>query len=117
VGEVEVERRILTDKEEVKWFITHLDGVTLEMRRGVFRVIFSYEKRRYGLRIFRENTLLFAAESAMSETPIRMLENHTMFLKLVAKTLREIVGPLEKILEEAKSEEEGEQEEEEKCEE
>ena len=35
-----VERKILTPEEEIRWFLKHLDEITLEMRRGVFRVIF-----------------------------------------------------------------------------
>jgi hypothetical protein len=106
---------VMSPEEEVRWFFTHLDSVTLELCRGIFKVYFSYSsRRRYELKILRENTLLFAAEGAMLETPIRMLENHAMFLKLVARTLREIATPLEK-LEERKQEEK--QEEERKCEE
>jgi hypothetical protein len=109
------ERRIIAPQEEVKWFLTHLDSVTLEMCRGIFRVHFSYNsrRRRYELKILRENALLFAAEGATLETPIQMLESHAMFLKLVARTLREIATPLARALEERKQEEKQEEEHEE----
>jgi len=110
------ERKIVTisPEEEVKWFLTRLDSVSLELCRGIFKVYFSYNshRRRYELKILRENALLFAAEGATPETPIQMLENHAMFLRLVARTLREMAGPLE-LLEERKQEEEKEEESEE----
>jgi hypothetical protein len=109
VGKVEVERRILTPEEMVKWF----DGMTLEMNKGIFKVIFSYRAggRRYELKIYRENVCLFHAEGATWETPIRMLEGHISFLKLVAETLR-MLKPFAVFEKVGKQKEEEEQEEE-----
>jgi hypothetical protein len=108
---VEERKIVIPPEEEVRWFFTHLDSVTLEMCRGIFKVIFSFNnrRRRYELKILRENALLFTAEGATPEAPIQMLENHALFLKLVAKTLREVAAPLEKLQEERKQEEEHEE--------
>jgi len=101
--------------EGVKLFITRLDAISLEMHRGVFKVVFVFSRKRYTLKIYRENACVFAAEGTTLETPIRMLENHALFLKLVAETLRTL-KPFA-AFEEQKEEEEQEEEEEEQEEE
>jgi len=106
-----VERKILTPEEEIRWFLKHLDEITLEMRRGVFRVIFSYSNKRkkYELRIYRESSVLFFAEGALARTPVSMLEDHTIFLRMAAKTLRKVVAAVEELLEKAPEEEQEEE--------
>jgi hypothetical protein len=112
-----MEKIIMTPEEEAKWFLTKLDCVTLEMSRGVFKVIFSYsnKKRRCELRIFRENNIIFYAEG-VGETPIRMLEEHAVFLKIVAHALREASAAFFEKLEKGREKREEEQEEEEESE-
>ena len=109
-------RKILTPEEEIRWFLKHLDEITLEMRRGVFRVIFSYSNKRkkYELRIYRESSVLFFAEGALARTPVSMLEDHTIFLRMAAKTLRKVVAAVEELLEKAPEEEQEEEQEEER---
>jgi hypothetical protein len=121
------ERKIVTmTEEEIRRFLTKiLDGVALEMNTGVFKVIFSYsnKRKRYELRIYRENNVLFFAEGPFWETPIQMLERHIAFLKMVAMTLRKVSVFFEEHekarLEEQKDEKARleEQKEEEECEE
>jgi hypothetical protein len=109
---VEERKIIMTEEEEMRWFFEKvLDTVTLEMNKGVYRVIFSKKRRRYELRIYRENNVLFFAEGSSWEVPIRMLEGHIAFLKMVAKTLREASAFFD-LVEKARSEEGRKQEEE-----
>ena len=110
---VEERKIIMTEEEEMRWFFEKvLDATTLEMNKGVYRVIFSKKRRRYELRIYRENNVLFFAEGSSWEVPIRMLEGHIAFLKMVAHALRKASAFFEE-LEKARSEEqkEGESEE------
>jgi hypothetical protein len=110
------ERKIMTvtPEEEIRWFLSEvIDGVVIEMSKGVFKVVYSYsnKRRRYELRIYKENSILFFAEGSFWDTPIRMLEGHIAFLKMVAKTLREI--PVFEAIEKARREKEQEEEKEE----
>ena len=86
VEEKVVERMSLS--EGAKLFITRLDAVSLELSRGVFKVVVVFSRKRYTLKIYRENTCIFDSQGTMFETPIRMLEDHALFLKLVAEALR-----------------------------
>ena len=90
---MEERKIIMTPEEEVKWFLSKvIDTVTLEMSKGVYKVIFSYskKKKKYELKIYKENlgNVLFFAEGSFYETPIRMLEGHIAFLEMVARALR-----------------------------
>jgi hypothetical protein len=114
---MEERKIIMTEEEEMRWFFSEvLDGVTLEMSKGVYKVIFSYsnKKKKYELRIYRENNVLFASEAAFWETPIRMLEGHVAFLKMVARALRKVsfFEELEKARREKREEEQEEEKEE-----
>jgi len=95
---MEEERKVLTPEEGVKWFITHLDNITLEMNRGIYKILVLYRRGRYELKILRENAILFAAEGVSWEIPVRALENHILFLKLAAATLRETLRGIEPLL-------------------
>ena len=101
-----MERRILSLKEGAKWFIAQLD-TTLEMQKGVFKVVLNVSRKRYTLKIYRENVCIFTAEGTTLETPIDILENHILFLKLVAEALR----TLKPFFEGQKEEQVGEREE------
>ena len=90
--------------------MTQMD-IDITMSRGVFKVVFSRSRRRYALKVLRENTVLFAAEGSRWEIPVRMFEEHAAYLMIVAAALREMLRGMPMLEEVVAPEQEGEQEE------